>query len=107
LKQELKPLIKRFNNFRHSHLYIATTKGGGFKVYNKLIYEIWNENHSEDSVRYDLTLFAYASMTSSDFHIRKDKFEFPFTFETVLNFGIKVISELQKFIESSDDLSNG
>lgn len=36
----------------------------------------------------------------------KDKFIFPFTFETVLKFGIKVITEQQKFIESSDDLKN-
>lgn len=40
------------------------------------------------------------------FYILKDKFEFPFTFETVLDFGIKTITEQQKFIESSDELKN-
>jgi DNA primase len=40
------------------------------------------------------------------FDILKDKFEFPFTFEQVLNHGISIIEEQQKFIESSDDLKN-
>jgi DNA primase len=36
----------------------------------------------------------------------KDKFLFPFNYEKVLDFGIRVITEQQKFIESSDDLRN-
>src|SRR5665647_500310 len=40
------------------------------------------------------------------FDILKDKFEFPFTFDEVLNHGISIIEEQQKFIESSDDLKN-
>lgn len=42
----------------------------------------------------------------SGFYILQDKFEFPFTFDEILDFGIDVISEQQKFIESSDDLKN-
>jgi len=40
------------------------------------------------------------------FHVLQDKFEFPFNFDQVLNFGIAIIEEQQKFIESSDDLKN-
>jgi DNA primase len=40
------------------------------------------------------------------FDILKDKFEFAFTFEQVLEFGIQTIKDQQKFIESSDDLKN-
>jgi len=40
------------------------------------------------------------------FHVLQDKFEFPFNFDQVLNFGISIIEEQQKFIESSDDLKN-
>ncbi len=40
------------------------------------------------------------------YYILKDKFEFPFTANEVLEFGVSVIIEQQKFIESSDDLKN-
>lgn len=40
------------------------------------------------------------------FHILQDKFEFPFTYDRVIDFGISIIEEQQKFIESSDDLRN-
>ena len=38
------------------------------------------------------------------FHILQDKFDFPTTFDEVLQFGMQVINEQQRFIESSDDL---
>ncbi len=40
------------------------------------------------------------------FHVLQEKFEFPFNFDQVRNFGISIIDEQQKFIESSDDLKN-
>ena len=40
------------------------------------------------------------------FHVLQNEFDFPFTFEQVLDFGISTIEEQQKFIESSDDLKN-
>lgn len=42
----------------------------------------------------------------TSFCILEDKFNFPFTFDEVLKFGTQVISEQQKFIESSDDIKN-
>lgn len=42
----------------------------------------------------------------TSFYILQEKVDFPFTFEDVFDFGIQVITEQQKFIESSDDLKN-
>ena len=40
------------------------------------------------------------------FAMLEDKFEFPFTFSQVFEFGVQLIRDQQKFIESSDDLKN-
>jgi len=73
-----------------------------FAENNNLVQKMVSEACHDVSVRLQKNL----TTILTSFYILKDKFVFPFTFETVLKFGIKVITEQQKFIESSDDLKN-
>jgi len=73
-----------------------------FAENNNLVQKMVSEGCHDVSVRLQKNL----TTILTSFYILKEKFVFPFTFETVLKFGIKVITEQQKFIESSDDLKN-
>jgi len=69
---------------------------------NALVQSFVSEKCQNISVRLQKNL----TTILTPYYILKGKFEFPFTFKKVLNFGIRTISEQQKFIESSDDLKN-
>jgi len=73
-----------------------------FAESNTILQDIVSEACKDVSVRLQKNL----TTILTSFHILQDKFEFPFTFQEVLDFGINVIKEQQKFIESSDDLKN-
>jgi len=84
-----------------------------FLKYRELVIEQFAENNTlvqkmVSEACHDVSVRLQKNLTTilTTFYILKDKFVFPFTFETVLQFGIKVITEQQKFIESSDDLRN-
>jgi DNA primase len=73
-----------------------------FLASNVLIQKLISERCPGVSVRLQKNLTTILTV----FHVLEDKFEFPFNFDQVLNFGISIIEEQQKFIESSDDLKN-
>lgn len=73
-----------------------------FAVSNNIIQKQISARSPNVSVRLQKNL----STILTAFHILQDKFEFPFNFDQVLKFGISIIEEQQKFIESSDDLKN-
>jgi len=84
-----------------------------FLKYRELVIEKFAENNNlvqkmVSEACHDVSVRLQKNLTTilTSFYILKDKFVFPFTFDTVLKFGIKVITEQQKFIESSDDLKN-
>ncbi len=73
-----------------------------FAADNGMIQTLISKKCKDVSVRLQKNL----STILTTFHILKDQFKFPFTFDEVLEFGVKVISDQQRFIESSDDLKN-
>jgi DNA primase len=73
-----------------------------FPIVNSEVQTIISKECSDVSVRLQKNL----TTILTSFYILKDKIRFPFTFEKVVEFGIRVITEQQKFIESSDDLKN-
>jgi len=73
-----------------------------FAADNGMIQTLISQKCKDVSVRLQKNL----STILTTFHILEDQFKFPFTFEEVLEFGLKVIRDQQKFIESSDDLKN-
>jgi DNA primase len=73
-----------------------------FAADNDVIQKLVSEKCRNVSVRLQKNL----TTILTPFYTLQHKFEFPFTFDQVLDSGISVIKEQQKFIESSDDLRN-
>lgn len=73
-----------------------------FPENNNIVQTLISKRCSDVSVRLQKNL----TTILTSYYILRNTFDFPFTFDMVIEFGIKVITEQQKFIESSDDLKN-
>jgi len=73
-----------------------------FERVNNEIQEMLSSRISNVSTRLQKNL----NTILTPFKILENKFQFPFTFEEVLDYGCNIIQTQQKFIESTDDLRN-